>query len=64
RVQELAQTLVDDYEGDAANLWSDGADLETVQKRLGKIKGFGPSKVGMIGEALDLFEHRRFEAAG
>ena len=61
RVQELAQTLVDEYDGDASNLWGDGADLETVQKRLGKIKGFGPSKCAMIGEALDLFEHRRFE---
>ncbi len=63
RVQELAQTLVDEYDGDASNLWNDEADLETVRKRLGKIKGFGPSKVAMIGEALDLFEHRRFEPA-
>lgn len=61
RVQELAQTLVDEYEGDAANLWKGGVDLETIQKRLGKIKGFGPSKCAMIGEALDLFEHRSFE---
>lgn len=64
RVQELAQTLVDEYDGDGANLWNDGADLDTVQKRLGKIKGFGPSKCAMIGEALDLFEHRTFEPAG
>lgn len=64
RVQELAQTIVDEYDGDASNLWGDGADLATVQKRLGKIKGFGPSKCAMIGEALDLFEHRRFEPAG
>ena len=62
RVQELAQTLVDEYDGDASNLWNDGAELSEVQSRLGKIKGFGPSKCAMIGDALDLFEHRTFEA--
>ncbi|NNE36305.1 MAG: hypothetical protein HKN13_13795 [Rhodothermales bacterium] len=60
RVQELAQTLVDEYKGDGANLWSDGSDLKTIQKRLGKIKGFGPSKCAMVGDALDLFGHRSF----
>ncbi len=60
RVQELAQTLVDEYKGNATNLWNDGSDLAAVQKRLGKIKGFGPSKCAMVGDALDLFEHRTF----
>ena len=60
RVQELAATLVSEYDGDAGRLWSDGADLATVQKRLGAIKGFGPGKCAMIGEVLDLFGHRQF----
>jgi len=63
RIQELARTLVSEYDGDASNLWNDGVDLETVQKRLGRIKGLGPSKCAMIGEALGLFQHRTFEAA-
>ncbi len=64
RVQELAQTLVADYGGRADNLWNDGSDLKTVQKRLSKIKGFGPSKCAIIGEALAMWGHREFAEAG
>ncbi|UXA16861.1 HhH-GPD-type base excision DNA repair protein [Mycobacterium sp. SMC-4] len=44
RVQALAQVVVDDYDGDAAALWSDGADGAEVLRRLKALPGFGEQK--------------------
>ncbi|MFE6996856.1 HhH-GPD-type base excision DNA repair protein [Microbacterium sp. NPDC057659] len=45
RVQSLCQTLVDDWGGDAAALWTQGApDGPTVLKRLKALPGFGEQK--------------------
>ncbi len=44
RVQALAQVIVDEYDGDAAALWSDGADGPDVLRRLKALPGFGEQK--------------------
>lgn len=45
RVQALCQTLVDDWGGDAAALWTDGdPDGAEVLKRLRTLPGFGEQK--------------------
>ncbi|MGE2737111.1 HhH-GPD-type base excision DNA repair protein [Mycolicibacterium vaccae] len=44
RVQALAQVIVDEYDGDAAALWSDGADGRDVLRRLKALPGFGEQK--------------------
>ncbi|MDY6997373.1 MAG: HhH-GPD-type base excision DNA repair protein [Actinomycetota bacterium] len=44
RVQALAQVVVDEYGGDAAALWSDGADGAEVLRRLKALPGFGEQK--------------------
>lgn len=52
RVQAVAQALVDQYDGDAANIWSDGVDQATVEKRVQKLPGFGPLKATKLKHAL------------
>lgn len=45
RVQELAQALLDEWDGDAAAIWTrDDPDGPTVLKRLKKLPGFGEQK--------------------
>ena len=45
RVQELAQVLLDEWDGDAAAIWTSGdPDGPTVLKRLKKLPGFGEQK--------------------
>lgn len=45
RVQALARHLVDEYDGDAARLWTDGdPDAEIVLRRLEALPGFGAEK--------------------
>jgi uncharacterized HhH-GPD family protein len=45
RIQGLAQIIVDDYDGDAAGLWTDGdPDGAEVLRRLKGLPGFGEQK--------------------
>ena len=44
RVQALARVIVDEYDGNAAALWSDGADGKDVLRRLKALPGFGDQK--------------------
>lgn len=44
RVQALAQVIVDEYDGDAAAVWSDGDDGKEVLRRLKALPGFGEQK--------------------
>ena len=60
RTHQIAQILVDDYEGDAANMWNDGADFPTIQKRLMKLPGFGKMKALKMKYVLHYFGHRDF----
>jgi uncharacterized HhH-GPD family protein len=57
RTQQFAAFLVEEYEGDASNIWADGASLETIQRRIGRIKGFGPGKLKKLAPAMTLFGH-------
>jgi uncharacterized HhH-GPD family protein len=58
--QKVARILADEYDGNAANLWNDGADLSTLEKRLKKLPGFGPAKASKIKYVLHYFGHRDF----
>jgi len=57
RTQEFARLLTDQYGGDATNIWRDRAPLDTIHKRLAKIKGFGPGKLRKFVPAMRLFGH-------
>jgi uncharacterized HhH-GPD family protein len=59
RVQDLAATIVEEYDGDAARIWTearDGADLRT---RLAALPGFGEMKVRSVAAVLA----KRFDVA-
>lgn len=58
--QEVAQILTDEYDGDAANLWNDGADLSQIEKRVRALPGFGPQKASKVRYVLHYFGHRDF----
>lgn len=58
--QEVAALIAEEYDGNAANVWNDGADLETVEKRLRDLPGFGPAKASKIKYVLHYFGHRDF----
>lgn len=56
RTQAVARILADEHGGDAANLWNDGADLATVEKRIQKLPGFGPLKAKKLKHCLYYFQ--------
>lgn len=58
--QAVARILVDQYAGDAANLWNDGADFATIEKRIRKLPGFGKEKASKMKYVLHYFGHRDF----
>ena len=56
RTQDLCQTIVDDYEGEAARVWTEAADGKDLLKRLKALPGFGDGKsrvfIGVLGKRL------------
>jgi uncharacterized HhH-GPD family protein len=52
RVQELCRTIVSDYGGDAARVWTDAQDADDLRKRIGELPGFGPMKITALGSVL------------
>lgn len=58
--QEVAQLIAEQYDGNAANLWNDGAAISEVEKRLQDLPGFGPAKASKIKYVLHYFGHRDF----
>src|SRR4051812_26238101 len=52
RVQELAQTVVGDYGGDASRVWSEAADDTDLRRRIESLPGFGEMKVKALGAVL------------
>jgi uncharacterized HhH-GPD family protein len=56
RTQQLAAIVVDQWGGETAALWSDGAPAAEVVKRIGKLPGFSASKgrviVGVLAKRL------------
>jgi uncharacterized HhH-GPD family protein len=68
RVQRVAQVVVADYDGDAANLWRTAPDGATLLARLRALPGFGEQKarifVGLLGKQLGVTPPGWPEAAG
>ena len=54
RVQELSAFVAEEYDGDAARLWTNAADTSDLKKRIGELPGFGPMKVTALGSVLAL----------
>jgi len=56
----VAKIIAEDYDGDAAKLWNDGASFEEVEKRIRNLPGFGPQKAYKMKFALHYFGYRNF----
>jgi uncharacterized HhH-GPD family protein len=52
RVQALAAHVRDNYGGDAARVWRDAPDSETLRANLAALPGFGEMKVKALGAVL------------
>jgi uncharacterized HhH-GPD family protein len=52
RVQELAQHVVDEYDGDASRLWREAKDADDLKARLAALPGFGEMKIKSMGAVL------------
>jgi uncharacterized HhH-GPD family protein len=52
RVQELARTVVSEYDGDASRLWTDASDSDDLRQRIEALPGFGEMKVKALGSVL------------
>jgi uncharacterized HhH-GPD family protein len=52
RVQELCATIVDEYDGDAARVWTEAADGDDLRRRIEALPGFGDMKVKALGAVL------------
>ena len=55
RTQEVAGKLADEYDGEAANIWSDTSDMDEINKRIRAFPGFGPGKLKKLVPAMTLF---------
>lgn len=69
RVQALAQVVVDEYDGDAAAIWTRGGpDGKEVLARMKRLPGFGDQKarifVALLGKQYGLTADGWREAAG
>lgn len=52
RVRELAEHIVERYDGDAARVWTDASDGRDLQRRLAALPGFGDMKVRSMTAVL------------
>ena len=52
RVRELAQHVVEEYDGDAARLWEDAADGADLRRRIAALPGYGDMKITSLGAVL------------
>jgi uncharacterized HhH-GPD family protein len=52
RVRELAATVVEDYDGDAARIWDEAADGADLRRRIASLPGFGEMKIKALGSVL------------
>jgi uncharacterized HhH-GPD family protein len=59
RVHDLAVHIRDEYDGDAARVWTDAADTDALRSNLGGLPGFGEMKVKSLGAVLA----KRFDVA-
>jgi uncharacterized HhH-GPD family protein len=59
RVQDLAATIVEEYDGDAARIWTEARDGADLRRRLAALPGFGEMKVKSVAAVLA----KRFDVA-
>jgi uncharacterized HhH-GPD family protein len=52
RVHDLAAHVRDEYDGDAARVWTDAADTDELRANLQGLPGFGEMKVKALGAVL------------
>lgn len=52
RVQELCATVISEYGGDAARVWTDAVDDADLRRRIESLPGFGAMKVIALGSVL------------
>jgi uncharacterized HhH-GPD family protein len=52
RVQELCATIVGEYGGDAARVWTDAVDDADLKRRIGALPGFGQMRITALGSVL------------
>jgi uncharacterized HhH-GPD family protein len=52
RVHDLAVHIRDEYDGDAARVWTDAADPDALKRNLAALPGFGDMKLKAIGSVL------------
>jgi uncharacterized HhH-GPD family protein len=52
RVQELAAYVVEEYDGDAARIWTEARDGADLRERLAALPGFGDMKVRSVAAVL------------
>jgi uncharacterized HhH-GPD family protein len=52
RVHELAVHVRDNYNGDAARIWTDASDSEVLRANLAALPGFGEMKIKALGSVL------------
>jgi uncharacterized HhH-GPD family protein len=52
RVRELAAVVTEEYGGDASRIWTEAADADDLERRIGALPGFGPMKVTALSAVL------------
>jgi uncharacterized HhH-GPD family protein len=52
RVHALAEHVRDEYDGDAARVWTDAPDADALRENLAGLPGFGEMKVKALGAVL------------
>ena len=52
RVHDLAVHIRDEYDGDAARVWTDAPDTDALRANLAGLPGFGEMKVKALGSVL------------
>lgn len=52
RVHDLAQHVLERYDGDAARVWTDAADAKELRANIAALPGFGEMKIKSLGAVL------------
>ena len=52
RVNDLAAHIAENYDGDAARVWTEASSPDDLKARLGALPGFGEMKVKALGAVL------------
>jgi uncharacterized HhH-GPD family protein len=52
RVHDLAVYVRDEYDGDAARVWTDAADADALRANIAALPGFGEMKIKALGAVL------------